>query len=191
MVNRWLRASLALGIAGATFMLAGSAASAATVTATDDAATTTMGNAVAINVTANDTYETGATSVTVDAPAKSANGSVTASGGTLTYTPNVGFTGNDTIDYTLCAAYPNGSYGGGSDKVCDPAKVMVTVKAAPAGSGNSSANTGTPGAQEGSGGSLPTTGGNGVLLTLLGAAFLVGGIACYGSARDPSRALVR
>jgi hypothetical protein len=192
MVKQWMRVSLAFGIAGATLLMTGTAASAATVTANDDSASTTMGNAVAVNVTANDTYDTGATNVTVDAKAKTANGSVTASGGTLTYTPNIGFKGSDTINYTLCAAYANGSYGGGSDKVCDPAKVTVTVAAgAPVGSGNSSAGTGSPGALEGSGGSLPTTGSGGVLLTLLGCAFLVGGVACYGSARDPSRALVR
>ncbi len=193
MRKQWVRASLAFGIAGVTILATGAAASAATVTANDDSAATTAGNAVAVNVVANDTYDAGAMRVTVDAPAKTANGVVTASGGTLTYTPNIGFTGNDSISYTLCASFPNGSYGGGSDEVCDPAKVAITVAAAaPVGPGNNANGTGTPGALDGSGGSLPTTGaGEVLLLTLLGCAFVVGGIACYSSSRDPMRALVR
>jgi hypothetical protein len=183
-----MRASLAFGIVGATLFATGTAASAATVTANDDSAATTMGNAVAVNVVANDTYDTGASNITVDAPAKTANGSVTASGGTLTYTPNVGFMGSDSVSYSLCASNPNGSYGGGSDKVCEPAKVAVSVAAgAPL-----AAAAGTPGALEGSGGSLPNTGsGEVVLLVLLGCACIIGGVACYGSSRDPYRALVR
>jgi Big-like domain-containing protein len=183
-----MRASLACGIVGATLFAAGTAASAATVTANDDSAATTAGKAVAVHVAANDTYDTGASNITVDAPAKTANGSVTAAGGTLTYTPNIGFVGRDSFGYSLCASYPNGSYGGGSDKVCDPATVAVTVAAgAPLAAG-----AGTPGALEGSGGSLPNTGsGEVVLLVLLGCACLIGGVACYGSSRDPYRALVR
>jgi hypothetical protein len=192
MLKHWVRASLAFGIAGATLLMTGTAASAATVTANDDSASTTMGKAVAITVTANDRYDTGATNVTVDAPATTANGSVTASGGTLTYTPNVGFTGTDSIRYTLCASSPNGSYGGGSDKVCDPASVTVTVAAGVPTAGNSAAGVGSEGALEGSGGSLPTTGaGEVILLTFLGCVCIIGGTLCYGTSRDPYRALVR
>ena len=67
MRKRWVRASLAIGIVGATLFATGTAASASTVTANDDSAATTMGNAVAVNVVANDTYDTGASNITVDA----------------------------------------------------------------------------------------------------------------------------
>ena len=68
-----------------------------------------------INVTANDTDADGDT-LTVTA-ASAQNGSVTFSGGIVTYTPNANFSGSDTINYTI-------SDGNGGT---DSATVAVTV----------------------------------------------------------------
>jgi hypothetical protein len=194
----WMRATLAFGIVGVTIVFSGGSAHAASVTANDDAGTTTAGQAVPIDVTANDSIDAGATTVTIAAPATTTNGSNAVSGLTLTYTPNVGFTGSDTFEYELCATFPNPEYGGGDISVCDTASVTVTVNAdtaplapppsmptQPYGGGDAGA-LGT-----GSGGSLPRTGSGALLLSLLGVALVGGGICCYGAGRDTARALVR
>ncbi|MCU1432225.1 MAG: hypothetical protein JWP95_1330, partial [Actinotalea sp.] len=82
--------------------------------AVDDTATTVAGQAVTDDVQTNDVGDAPlATSGATDP----ANGSVTlASDGAYTYTPDVGFSGTDTFDYTLTAA-------GGTDT----ATVTITV----------------------------------------------------------------
>jgi hypothetical protein len=71
--------------------------------AIDDTATTSVNAPVQINVLANDTDPDGDT-LTVTAVSDPAGGSAINNGdGTVTYTPDNGFTGTDTFTYTICA----------------------------------------------------------------------------------------
>ncbi|NUM66338.1 DNRLRE domain-containing protein, partial [candidate division KSB1 bacterium] len=72
--------------------------------ANNDAATTAAGTAVVINVLANDSDADGSlnpTSVTVATAAAHGTTSVNTSNGAITYTPNAGFSGNDSFTYTV------------------------------------------------------------------------------------------
>lgn len=85
--------------------------------AADDAATTQPNTAVTIPLTANDTDADG-DALTVTNMTNPAHGTVTASGTTgAVYTPEPGFRGSETFDYTVCDA----------DGLCDTAHVTVTV----------------------------------------------------------------
>lgn len=91
--------------------------------AVDDAPTTTSGTAVIIPVLANDTDPDG-DSLMIDSFTQPANGTVTDNGdGTLTYTPDPGFTGDDPFSYTVTDG--QGGF--------DTATVTVAVGAAPDG----------------------------------------------------------
>ncbi len=69
--------------------------------AVDDAATTPLNTAVIIPVLANDTDVDGDT-LSINGTPTSADGTVVDNGdGTLTFTPNPGFTGDATIDYEI------------------------------------------------------------------------------------------
>ncbi len=69
--------------------------------ANDDAAITVQGQAVTTNVVAND-VDTNLDSTSVAIVGSPANGALTNNGdGTITYTPNAGFTGTDTYTYTV------------------------------------------------------------------------------------------
>ncbi|MEC7765239.1 MAG: Ig-like domain-containing protein [Pseudomonadota bacterium] len=71
------------------------------VDAVDDTATTTAGNGVAITVLANDSDPEG-DDFSISGFSNGTNGSVTAdANGVLTYTPDAGFTGQDTFTYTI------------------------------------------------------------------------------------------
>ncbi len=65
-----------------------------------DSASTTSPNAVTVNLLANDTDADGNT-LSVTANTAPANGTVTRTGGSATYTPAAGFSGTDTFSYTL------------------------------------------------------------------------------------------
>ncbi|MFW2544497.1 Ig-like domain-containing protein [Primorskyibacter sp. 2E107] len=85
--------------------------------AVDDAGTTTVGTPVTLTVLGNDTDPEGDTLSTTSAT-DPANGSVAVNpDGTITYTPDAGFTGTDTFDYTI----DDGNGG------TDAATVTVTV----------------------------------------------------------------
>jgi hypothetical protein len=87
--------------------------------ATDDTATTPFNTPVPGNVATNDTTVAGSTfSVTVTPP----NGSVVLdpATGAYTYTPNPGFSGQDTFTYQQCKPAPD-------QATCVPAVVRVTV----------------------------------------------------------------
>jgi hypothetical protein len=73
-------------------------------TATDDSANTEEGNAVSINVLANDNDPEGDT-LTVTASTQGINGSVANNGNSVSYTPNPGFTGNDNFSYSIDDGY--------------------------------------------------------------------------------------
>ncbi|MNJ86419.1 hypothetical protein D3C87_39130 [compost metagenome] len=90
--------------------------------ANDDTATTNEDTPVVINVPSNDTDPDGNidnTSVTVvDQPS---NGTVTVDPltGEITYTPNPGFNGTDTLVYSICDT--------GMPVLCDTAVVVITI----------------------------------------------------------------
>ncbi len=87
--------------------------------ANDDTATTDEDNAAVIEVLANDTDRDGGT-LTVDSTTAAANGTVVVNpDGTITYTPNADFNGEDTFSYTLSDLQ------GGTDT----ATVIITVNA--------------------------------------------------------------
>jgi hypothetical protein len=89
--------------------------------ANGDATSTYAGDAVTTNVIGNDTVDAGYTKA-VSAVGSAANGTALNNGnGTITYTPNAGFTGTDSYTYTL-------SDGHGSTAT---ATVTVTVYAKP------------------------------------------------------------
>ena len=89
------------------------------VVANDDSATTTAGNPIEIAVLSNDTDPQGDT-FSISGFSNGTNGSVTADAdGNLTYTPDAGFTGQDTFTYTIVD----------SQGATDTATVTVTVNA--------------------------------------------------------------
>jgi hypothetical protein len=88
--------------------------------AVDDVATTVAGVPVTFDPTVNDTDPDGDTLV-LAVPAQPAHGTVTVDGNDVTYTPDAGYVGTDTIAYTVCD---------GAD-VCDTGSVLVTVAAPP------------------------------------------------------------
>ena len=92
-------------------------------TAADDSATTDQGQAVTVNVLANDSDSDGSlvpSSVTVTSQPANGTTNVDTSTGTITYTPAAGFTGQDTFAYTV------NDDGGATSNV---ATVTVTVEA--------------------------------------------------------------
>ena len=94
-------------------------------TATADAATTVEDTAVSVDVVANDTDPDG-DSLSVTEVAGAGSGSVVANGdGTVTYTPDSGFSGDDSFDYTVSDG--NGGTATGT--------VSVGVEAAPSSGG--------------------------------------------------------
>ncbi|MBI2709271.1 MAG: tandem-95 repeat protein [Actinobacteria bacterium] len=86
--------------------------------ATGDSATTDMATAVTVDVLANDSVDPSLTA-SVDSVGTPGNGTALVNGdGTITYTPDAGFSGTDSFTYTL-------SDGAGST---DTATVSVTVR---------------------------------------------------------------
>jgi immune inhibitor A len=88
--------------------------------ATNDTAQTIDGEAVEIQVLANDTDPDGDT-LSVESPTQPAHGSASTDGTTITYTPTAGYVGSDSFDYTAVDG------NGGSDT----ATVTVTVNPRP------------------------------------------------------------
>jgi hypothetical protein len=68
--------------------------------AVDDAATTASGQPVTVNVLANDSDPDG-DPLTISGVTAPANGTVSAIGGTITYTPAAGFAGTDRFTYSI------------------------------------------------------------------------------------------
>jgi uncharacterized protein YjiK len=94
--------------------------------ASNDSASTLVNTPVSINVVLNDSDPNGnldPSSATVTTPP--AHGAAANNGnGTFTYTPNNGFTGNDTFTYRVCD----------TDGLCDTATVTITVSNTSSGS---------------------------------------------------------
>ena len=68
--------------------------------AADDAATTLPNVAVTVDVLANDTHPNGNT-LSIDSVDDPDNGAASIAGGRVVYTPDTGFTGTETFDYTV------------------------------------------------------------------------------------------
>jgi uncharacterized repeat protein (TIGR01451 family) len=86
-----------------------------------DAAETTLGTPVTFSLTANDRGGVGAPTLVTPAPS---NGTVViGTDGQATYTPNAGFTGQDTFDYRVCAT--------SAPTLCATGTATVTVGQAP------------------------------------------------------------
>ncbi|MDA3616289.1 Ig-like domain-containing protein [Polluticaenibacter yanchengensis] len=94
------------------------------VFAKDDYDTTGIGTPVTINVSQNDNgFLVGLdpTSVSTQFLTQPANGTIIVNpNGTITYTPNFGFSGNDHFEYRICANAPQANS-------CDVATVHITV----------------------------------------------------------------
>lgn len=91
--------------------------------AVNDTATTFTNNAVAINVPANDSDSNGTldlTKVVIVSPPSNGNTSINSGTGVITYTPNVGWTGDDSFTYTIRD---------NNDAISNAATVAVTVSA--------------------------------------------------------------
>ncbi|WP_415776989.1 Ig-like domain-containing protein, partial [Flavobacterium gelidilacus] len=95
-----------------------------TVTAVDDTATTEATNPVTIVVLANDFDMEGDTfTITPGSVSIPTNGTaILNANGTITYTPNPGFEGQDTFTYSICDT--------GTPQACDTATVTVYVNPA-------------------------------------------------------------
>ena len=81
--------------------------------AVDDAAVTSSGETVEVDVQANDIGDAGTPTIVVG-PAHG-----TASIGSIIYTPDAGFSGTDEVTYRVCS--PN------DETVCDDATLTITV----------------------------------------------------------------
>src|SRR2546425_5108765 len=112
-------------------------------TANPDSATTQQNTPVTINVVANDTDPDGDT-LTVTGVTQGAHGSVTNNhNGTVTYSPNAGFTGTDTFTYTISDGHGGTATGQVTVTVQAPTTGKVTGGGwVPAKSGNGKANFG-------------------------------------------------
>ncbi|NRD22525.1 tandem-95 repeat protein [Winogradskyella litoriviva] len=85
-----------------------------------DTATTPEGTPINIVILAND-FDPDADPITITATTDPANGTITLNpDGTITYTPDAGFIGEDTFTYTICDD--------GNPQLCDTATVTVTVQ---------------------------------------------------------------
>ncbi|MBU2982517.1 tandem-95 repeat protein [Lentibacter algarum] len=94
-------------------------------TATDDNETTDLDEAVVISVLGNDSDPEGE-DLTVIGTTTPANGTAVANGdGTVTYTPNTGFTGTDTFDYTITDPSGNESTATVTVVVSDPNQAPI------------------------------------------------------------------
>ncbi len=99
--------------------------------ASNDSATTQAGTPVAINVLSNDSDPDG-DALNISNVGNAANGTVSNTNGTLTYTPKAGFSGNDSFNYSI-------SDGKGGSAT---ATVGVTVNPAQQTGGSGSGNSG-------------------------------------------------
>ncbi|MGO4298988.1 Ig-like domain-containing protein [Leifsonia sp. RAF41] len=92
-----------------------------TVTAVDDSATVNAGSSVTTAVGANDTSSSGQQFALPTISTQPANGTTAVNAdGSITYTPDVGFSGTDSYAYTICdTSFP--------DPVCATASVAVTI----------------------------------------------------------------
>jgi hypothetical protein len=93
------------------------------IIANNDNVTTSMNTPVVINVVSNDVdveNQINLASITITTPPTNGTTSINTSTGEITYTPNNGFSGNDSFNYNICDA-------GTPSFTCDGASVDITV----------------------------------------------------------------
>jgi hypothetical protein len=93
------------------------------IIANNDNVTTSMNTPVIINVVSNDVdveNQINLASITITTPPTNGTTSINTSTGEITYTPNNGFSGNDSFNYNICDA-------GTPSFTCDGASVDITV----------------------------------------------------------------
>jgi len=154
-----------------------------------DVAKTNEGDAVTINVLKNDTP---AANVAIDEDSLAvttdpAHGTTTVNADhTITYTPDAGFSGDDSFDYQLCSQAETEITQPTPQQVeaaCDTATVTVTV-IAPAPPVTEGTTTPTTSAPVTAAAELPRTGSSSTPLALMGFGLLVAGLAATGFARS-------
>jgi LPXTG-motif cell wall-anchored protein len=154
-----------------------------------DVAKTDQGEAVTINVLKNDTpnadvaIDQDSLAVTTDP----AHGTTTVNADhTITYTPDSGFSGDDSFDYQLCSQVVTEITQPTPQQVeaaCDTATVTVTV-IAPAPPVTEGTTTPTTSAPVTAAAELPRTGSSSTPLALMGFGLLVAGLAATGFAKS-------
>ena len=98
-LTRWIPTAVTAAALAALTGCGGSDAPAAQASAADDSATVTWNSATTLSVTSNDTAANGTSSITVTtAPA---HGTAVVTAGSIVYTPNAGYFGADSLQYTL------------------------------------------------------------------------------------------
>jgi LPXTG-motif cell wall-anchored protein len=161
-----------------------------------DVATTDQGEAVTVDVLNNDTpnldvaIDEDSLAITTDP----AHGTATVNADhTITYTPNAGFSGDDSFDYQLCSQVPTEITQPIPQQVeaaCDTATVTVTVVApAPPTTEGTTATTAAPVTVTAT--ELPRTGSSSTPLALMGFGLLVAGLAATGFARTRRKGTAR
>jgi hypothetical protein len=144
--------------------------------ANPDSAVTPAGVAVTVNVLANDVAAVGVpidpAAVTVVTPPSNGTAVVNA-GGTITYTPNAGFSGTDSLVYQVCSQVA-------PPAPCDTAIVTITVEPPPTTTTTSTSSTTTAVPLPNS---LPPTGGGGGSIGWLAVALVIIGGSLIGAVR--------
>jgi LPXTG-motif cell wall-anchored protein len=154
-------------------------------------ATTAMGQAVTIDVLANDTpndqlpIDLSSLEITADP----VHGTATKNAdGTITYTPEAGFTGTDSFDYRICSALDEPEVEATEiEAPCDTATVTISVTAPPppppvAPRGTPDTTVGITGDATGDA-ELPRTGRSSAPLALVGTGALLAGAVALSAAR--------
>ncbi|HWS47965.1 MAG TPA: Ig-like domain-containing protein [Acidimicrobiia bacterium] len=165
--------------------------------AVDDAATTTPGQAVTIDVLANDQPNSDGAApdpATLALTSKPGHGTAALTADhEVTYTPAAGFAGTDSFTYKVCVAVATATTTttlqpdaprrlaaeAGTELKCDPATVTVTVAAVE----EQAPSTTTPTTVS----ALPRTGSSSTPLALAGVGLCVLGLAAIGTARRAGR----
>jgi LPXTG-motif cell wall-anchored protein len=151
--------------------------------AVDDSAKTDQNKAVNVDVLANDGknslgQDPDPASLTVTSNPGHGKAEV-QDDGTVTYTPNTGFSGTDTFKYSVCDSVEVPQAARATSQFCDTATVTVTVASPVTPQGGGSGTTTTTVAKE-----LPRTGRSSTPLALIGFGSLtLGAVAVRGARR--------
>lgn len=87
----------------------------------NDTVTTVSNTPVIIDPKSNDSIPPGPTSIIIACPPKHGGAQISQPGGLINYTPAPGYSGKDTLCYTVCLLQPN-------PKVCDTAYIFINVQ---------------------------------------------------------------
>lgn len=166
-----------------------------------DTAETDEGRAVVIDVLANDepSDELPIDVASLTVSRNPGHGTATVANGKVTYTPDAGFVGTDSFDYTICSDVSDEEMQSDAvllqqvEQPCDTATVTVTVvETGPTGGPTTTtaapAPSTTAAAQAvGDGGTLPRTGGSNGPLLVIGLTLVAAGLAVRVAKTDARR----